>query len=108
MPFNVWDMDGDGRAEVITRLQIGDAVFVAILDGMTGHVKYKAPWTPIATDHQGSSTRIHLSVAYLDGVHPAVVTQSGLYENEIFTAYDAQLKPMWQFKSMRATCPAIR
>ena len=23
VPFNVWDMDGDGKAEVITRLQIG-------------------------------------------------------------------------------------
>lgn len=103
VPFNVWDMDGDGKAEVITRLQIGETVWVAILDGKSGKVKHQAPWTPIATDHQGSSTRIHLSIAYLDGIHPAVVTQSGLYENEIFTAYDAQLKPMWQFKSFAET-----
>ena len=103
VPFNVWDMDGDGRSEVITRLQIGDAVYAAILDGMSGQVKHKTPWVSIATDHQGSSTRIHLSIAYLDGKHPAVVTQSGLYENEIFTAYDAQLNPMWQFKSFGQT-----
>lgn len=103
VPFNVWDMDGDGRAEVITRLQVGDAVYVAILDGMSGRLKHKAPWVPLATDHQGSSTRIHLSIAYLDGTHPAVVCQSGLYENEIFTAYDAQLNQMWQFRSFAET-----
>ncbi|MHC4446100.1 MAG: rhamnogalacturonan lyase family protein, partial [Planctomycetota bacterium] len=103
VPFNVWDMDSDSKAEVITRLQIGEAVYVAVLNGMSGKVKYKAPWVPIATDHQGSSTRIHLSIAYLDGNHPAVITQSGLYENEIFTAYDAELNPMWQFKSFGET-----
>jgi hypothetical protein len=103
VPFNVWDMDGDGKSEVITRLQIGDKVYAAVLDGMTGEVKHKTPWVPIATDHQGSSTRIHLSIAYLDGEHPAVVTQSGLYENEIFTAFDARLNRMWQYKSFGAT-----
>jgi len=103
VPFNVWDMDGDGRADVITRLQMGDAVYLAILDGMSGEVKHRAPWTPIATDHQGSSTRIHLSIAHLDGVRPAVVTQSGLYENEIFTAYDGELTQVWQFKSFGET-----
>jgi hypothetical protein len=103
VPFNVWDMDGDGKAEVITRLQIDDEVHVAILDGMSGDVKRAAPWVPIATDHQGSSTRIHLSIAYLDGVHPSVVTQSGLYENEIFTAYDTKLDQLWQFNSFAET-----
>ena len=42
-------------------------------------------------------------VAYLDGVHPAIITQSGLYENEIFTAYDGNLKQLWQFKSFGET-----
>jgi rhamnogalacturonan endolyase len=32
-----------------------------------------------------------------------VVTQTGLYENEIFDAYDAQLKKLWQFKSFAET-----
>jgi hypothetical protein len=80
VPFNVWDMDGDGKAEVITFLQQGEASTVAILDGMTGKVKYSAPWTPLASDFQKSSTRIMLSVVCLDGKNPAVITQSGLYE----------------------------
>ncbi len=103
VPFNVWDMDGDGKAEVITRLQIGDAVVVAILNGMTGEVQYKAPWPKMVSDFYKSSTRIHMSVAYLDGVHPAVVTQTGLYENEVFAAFDHRLKPLWRFDSFAET-----
>ncbi len=102
-PYNVWDMDGDGKAEVITFLQQGDTSTVAILDGMTGAVKASAPWTPLASDFQKSSTRIMLSVVCLDGKHPAVITQSGLYENEILTAYDHQLKKLWQFNSFAET-----
>ncbi|MHC4116350.1 MAG: rhamnogalacturonan lyase family protein [Planctomycetota bacterium] len=103
VPFNVWDMDGDGKAEVITRLQIADSVYVAILDGMTGQVKHKTPWPEMVSDFYKSSTRIHMSVAYLDGEHPAVVTQTGLYENEVFVAFDSQLQKMWRFDSFAET-----
>jgi formylglycine-generating enzyme required for sulfatase activity len=103
VPFNVWDMDGDGKAEVITRMQIGDSVFVAILDGMTGKLLHKAPWPEMASDTQKSSTRIHLSIAYLDGLHPSVITQTGLYENEIFVAFDHELKKLWEFDSFAET-----
>jgi len=103
VPFNIWDMDDDGKADVITRIQLGDSVFVAILDGMTGAVKHKTPWPEMATDLQRSSTRIHLSVGYLDGIHPSVITQTGLYENEVFVAYDAKLKKLWEFDSFAET-----
>ena len=103
VPFNVWDMDGDGKAEVITRLKMGDSVVVAILDGLTGQLKFKTPWPDMVTDFQRSSTRIHLSIGYLDGIHPAVITQTGLYENEVFVAYDARLNKLWQFNSFAET-----
>lgn len=103
VPFNVWDMDADGKADVITRLQIGDDVYVAILDGMTGAVKCKAKWPDMVSDFAKSSTRIHLSVAYLDGEHPAVITQTGLYENEVFAAYDHELRELWRFNSFAET-----
>ena len=103
VPYNVWDMNGDGRAEVITRLQIGDSVFVAILEGLTGQLLYKTPWPEMVSDFNKSSTRIHLSIAYLDGVNPAVITQTGLYENEVFTAYDNKLNKLWQFNSFAET-----
>jgi len=103
VPFNVWDMDADGKAEVITRLQIGDDDFVAILDGMTGRVEAKAPWPEMVSDFQRSSTRVHLSVVYLDGKRPAIVTQTGLYENELFVAFDASLKQLWKYESFAET-----
>ena len=34
VPFNVWDMDADNKADIISRMQLGDSVYVAILDGM--------------------------------------------------------------------------
>jgi rhamnogalacturonan endolyase len=102
-PFNVWDMDSDGKDEVITLLQIGDENYVAILDGMSGELRYKIPWTKMATDLSRSSTRIQMSIAYLDGIHPAVVTQTGIYENEIITASDHQLNKLWEYKSFMET-----
>jgi formylglycine-generating enzyme required for sulfatase activity len=103
VPFNVWDMDQDGKAEIITRLQIGEDVFVAVLNGYTGELLHKTPWPDMVTDFSKSSTRIHLSVGYLDGEHPAVITQTGLYENEVFVAYDAQLNELWRFDSFAET-----
>jgi rhamnogalacturonan endolyase len=42
----------------------------------------------MATDHSGTSTRVHMAVAYLDGKRPSLITQTGLYENERFHAWD--------------------
>ncbi|MSU65514.1 MAG: hypothetical protein EXS38_05300 [Opitutus sp.] len=102
-PVLLYDLDGDGKDEVVCRLQEGDQVYLAMLNGMTGETLRKTPWTPLASDFSRSSTRIVLGIAYLDGVHPAIITQSGLYENEIFTAYDGSLKQLWQFKSFGET-----
>jgi rhamnogalacturonan endolyase len=103
VPVVVWDLDGNGKAEVIARLQDGDKVYVAVLDGMTGRILRKAPWADMVSDFAKSSTRIHMAVAYLDGKTPAIVTQTGLYENEIFEAFDTELKKLWRFESFGET-----
>ncbi len=103
VPFVVWDLNEDGRDEVATRLQIGEEVFLAILDGLSGDILATTPWPPMVSDFERSSTRIHMSVAYLDGAHPALITQTGLYENEVIAAYDASLKPLWKFESFAET-----
>lgn len=102
-PFNVWDMDADDKAEVISRLQIGDTSYVAILNGMSGKVLYKTPWDEMATDVSRAGSRIHLSIAYLDGKTPSVITMTGIYENEIISAYDNKLNKLWQYNSFGAT-----
>ncbi len=103
-PVLLYDLDGDGKDEVICRAAEGDQVYLAVLNGMTGETIRRTPWTPMVSDFSRSSTRIVMGIAYLDGVHPAIITQSGLYENEIFTAYDGRdLKQLWQFKSFGET-----
>jgi rhamnogalacturonan endolyase len=103
VPVNVYDLDGDGKAEVICRLQEGEEVFLAVLDGMTGRVLRKTPWRAMVSDFAKSSTRIHLSVAHLDAGAPSIVTQTGLYENEVIDAYDAALRPRWKYESFAET-----
>ncbi|MBI4624150.1 MAG: SUMF1/EgtB/PvdO family nonheme iron enzyme [Verrucomicrobia bacterium] len=102
-PVLLFDLDGDAKAEVVCRAQEGDLVYLAVLNGLTGETLRRTPWTPLVSDFSRSSTRIVLGIAYLDGKTPAIITQSGLYENEIFTAYDGNLKQLWQFKSFGET-----
>jgi hypothetical protein len=103
-PVLLYDLDGDGKCEVVARIQEGDQVYLGVLDGLTGETLRKTPWTPLVSDFSRSSTRIVMGIAYLDGKNPAIITQSGLYENEIFTAYDGRtLKQLWQFKSFGET-----
>ncbi len=103
VPVNVYDLDGDGKAEVICRIQDGEGVFLGVLDGLTGRLLRKTPWPEMLTDFAKSSTRIHLSIAFLDGRRPGIVTQTGLYENEVFVAFDGELRKLWEFRSVGET-----
>lgn len=102
-PFLVYDFDGDGRAEVAARIEEDGQAWLAILDGMTGRTLRRTPWPEMFTDKAGTSTRIHMAVAYLDGRTPSLVTQTGLYENELFHAWSAGLKLLWKYESTGPT-----
>ena len=103
VPVVVWDLDGNGKSEVIARYQEGDKVFLAVLDGMTGRVMRKTPWADMVSDFSKSSTRIHMAIAFLNGKTPAIVTQTGLYENEVIEAFDPELKKLWRYESFAET-----
>jgi len=60
-------------------------------------------WDKMATDITKSSTRIQMSVALLDGKNPVIITQTGLYENEIISAYNKDLNRLWTYKSFMET-----
>jgi rhamnogalacturonan endolyase len=103
VPVVVADLDGDKKAEVITVTEHGHDIFLAVLDGLTGRELRRTPWPPMLSDFGRSSARMALAIAYLDGRNPAIVTQTGLYENEVFNAFDVNLRQLWEFRSTMET-----
>jgi hypothetical protein len=103
VPVMIYDVNGDGRGEVVCRMEEGGVLYLAVMDGMTGRTIEKTPWTKMLTDVSRTSSRIHMAVAFLDGHTPSIITQTGLYENEIVDAYDAKLRRLWQYRSVAET-----
>lgn len=91
MPVAVWDLDGDGQAEVITRMRVGGVESLVVLEGTTGAVLHSTPWPDLPGGAPNDQGRNYLVVAYLDGESPYVVLQRGLYGTQRVVAYDRQL-----------------
>jgi rhamnogalacturonan endolyase len=110
-PYVVYDLDGDGRAEVYTKAGEGDPrdakglvtsgpEWLIQIDGLTGKVKRKLPW-PDRSGYQDYNwwSRNLLGIAYLDGKHPHLIVQRGTYDQIKVQAYDGQLNLIWQWNS---------
>jgi rhamnogalacturonan endolyase len=117
-PYVVYDLDGDGKAEVAVKTGEGDPrdgdgrvqsgpEYVSILDGMTGAEKAKFLWP----DREGFSDynyycRNQMAVAYLDGKTPALLVQRGTYTIIKLYAYefrDGKLREIWHWLSTDET-----
>lgn len=110
-PFVVYDLDGDGKAEVYAKAGEGDPrdekglvtdgpEWLVKIDGLTGEVTRKIPWP----DRSGFASynyfsRNMLAVAYLDGKRPALIVQRGTYDVIKVEAYDAGLSLIWRWDS---------
>jgi len=116
-PYAVYDLDGDGCAEVVVKSSNGDnrdkdghvwtgPEYLAILDGKTGQVITKTdwvsrePWLDAMGPEWGNeySSRHQIMIAYLNGKTPSVVIQRGTYDINIVSAYDysgGKLKKRW-------------
>ncbi|MFJ3669949.1 hypothetical protein ACIPSE_26185 [Streptomyces sp. NPDC090106] len=115
----VFDLDGDGRAEVLTHTAAGTTFadgsqvtadspadqFVSVVDGATGVERARQP-VPDDFVADGPSGG-HFGVAYLDGVHPSLVTKlvtrvgakRGAFRI-LFQTWDfngTDLKPRWKY-----------
>jgi len=111
-PLLVYDLDGDGRAEVIAKVGEGDprnqrgrvvdgAEWMAIWDGRTGEEIARASWPSRAGfDCYNFVSRNQLAVAYLDGRTPCLLALRGTYGLMKVDAYQLagrQLRPLWKF-----------
>jgi hypothetical protein len=88
--LSVWDMDGDGKDEVMTQVKEGSTTKLVMLDGETGAIlKSVAIATP--------KKILHATIAYLDGVNPYLVIAQG--RDIKTTAYDKNLQQYWTFNN---------
>ena len=113
-PYVVFDLDGDGKAEVAVKTGEGDPrdadgrvqagpEYVTILDGLTGKPKTQIPW-PDRTGYEEYNLycRNQMAVAYLDGQHPSLLVQRGTYRLIKLYAYDfrnGKLQERWHWFS---------
>ena len=110
-PWIVYDVDGDGRAEVYCKAGEGDPrdekglvqtgpEYLVKLDGQTGKVISRTTWLP--RDGYPSYNyycRNFLTVAYLDGNTPALIMQRGTYNLIRTKALDKDFNQIWLWES---------
>ncbi|MBN1481754.1 silent information regulator protein Sir2 [candidate division KSB1 bacterium] len=111
-PYMVFDIDQDGLAEVYAKAGEGDPreldghvlqgpEYLIKLDGQSGEILAKREW--ISRDGYESYnywSRNFLSVAYLDGLNPALIMQRGTYTLIQTVALNKNLQPIWHWASL--------
>jgi len=110
-PWIVYDVDGDGRAEVYCKagesdprdekglVQTGPEYLVKI-DGQTGKVVSRTEW--LSRDGYPDYNyycRNFLTVAYLDGKTPSLIMQRGTYNLIKTKALDKDFNQIWYWES---------
>lgn len=116
-PFIVWDLDGDGKAEVAAKTGEGDPrgadgrvetgpEWVSIFDGATGKELARDAWlsreTPGEKYNYNLSSRNQICVAYLDGKTPSLIINRGTYTTIRLVAYqfhNKKLEKQWAWDS---------
>lgn len=121
-PLAVFDLDGDGRAEVAVKTGEGDPrapdgrveqgpEWISILDGLTGRELARDDWPsrqiPGEKYNYNLSSRNQMCVAYLDGKTPCLIVTRGTYTTIRLVAYEftrAQgLRKLWTWDSREET-----
>ncbi len=124
-PYAIFDLDGDGCAEVAVKASDGDyrneeghvwtgPEYLDILDGKTGKRIARTdwisrePWVDAMGPEWGYeySSREQIMVACLDGEKPSVVIQRGTYDINILWAFDyadGELVKRWSWDNRGET-----
>ena len=93
-PGAVWDLDRDGKAEVIHWREIDGREWLVAADGQTGAIKHRTPWPTRAKPHVYNNFRI--AIGRLAPGHPShVVMLSDSGDSISVAAFDARLQPLW-------------
>ncbi len=111
-PMLVYDLDGDGKAEVCLKAGEGDPrdedgrvtsgpEYLVVLDGLTGKEKTRVDW-PKREDFPSYNlaSRNQMAVAYLDGKTPSLIVVRGTYNVIQVLAYQftgGKLHQQWRW-----------
>lgn len=110
-PWIVYDVDGDGKAEVYCKAGVGDPreeaghvesgpEYLVKIDGETGKVVAKTDWLSREGFFKYNYyCRNFLTVAYLDGSKPSLIMQRGTYNLIKTQAMDKDFKRIWYWES---------
>jgi rhamnogalacturonan endolyase len=110
-PWIVYDVDGNGKAEVYCKAGEGDPrdekglvqtgpEYLIKLDGETGKVVAKTDWpSRDGFTKYNYYCRNFLTVAYLDGRKPSLVIQRGTYNLIKMQALDKDFNQIWYWES---------
>jgi rhamnogalacturonan endolyase len=110
-PWIVYDVDGDGKAEVYCKAGVGDPreetghvksgpEYLVKIDGQTGEAVAETAW--LSRDGFSDYNRYcrnFLTVAYLDGKTPSLIMQRGTYELIKTQALDKDFNQIWYWES---------
>lgn len=110
-PFLVYDIDGDGMAEVYAKAGDGDRrepdghvmegpEYLVKIDGTSGDVVQKRDWlSKEGYESYNYWSRNFLSLAFLDGESPSLIMLRGTYTIIKTEALDKNLKRQWYWES---------
>lgn len=118
-PMIVYDLDGDGRAEVALKTGEGDPrqpngqvlsgpEYLSIWDGLTGQEIARTDWIPRGKpadwgDYSGNRmNRNMMGVAYLDGNTPALLVLRGIYglmKMDAWLLHQGRLRKAWSWSN---------
>lgn len=111
-PYLVYDLDGDGKAEVALKAGEGDPrdaegkvksgpEYLSILDGLTGREKARVDWPKReAFGGYNYASRNQLGIAFLDGKTPCLLVARGTYTVMQVVAYQfhgGKLEELWRW-----------
>ncbi len=111
-PFVVYDLDGDGKAEVAVKTGEGDPrgpdghvesgpEYLTILDGTTGKPITRVDWpSRDLFSSYNYASRNQMCVAYLDGKTPCLIVERGTYQDIVVVAYEyhnRRLRELWRW-----------
>jgi len=110
-PIVVYDLNGDGKAEVFCKAGEGDPreptghvksgpEYCVMLEGMSGKIVKRLDWlSRDGFEDYNYYCRNLLGIGYLDGKRPHLIIERGTYTIIKIQTYDPDLKPVWYWEA---------